>query len=205
MSSRPRLAPVPVTPARFSDLSEAANTQYFSVKDLLDRGKALAAEAHPPVPAVSQPPPPARAISMPSAAPPRPARRCALEQVRDASLARKATLVVLPLLLLLLALKPPFKKRASVAGSRPSAAVTATQKPHSAAAPVPEASPVEEVEQRIALAPGMTLQRVAVDSVTAGNFEQAFRAYRELARREPSNTAYAEAARILAARLRAAP
>lgn len=200
------LSPVPVQPARFGDLSESDNTQYFSVKELMDRGKALAQDASPPAQAASQPPLPVYStppVAAPVPAAAVPARPSALEQLRDASLARKAILVILPLLLALFVLKPPFKKRAPVAASPAVPAASAKAKPEPTPAPLPESEPVvaEDVEQPIKLGRGVTLQRAAADSVAAGNFEQALSAYRELARREPSNAAYAEAVRILSARV----
>jgi hypothetical protein len=46
-----------------------------------------------------------------------------------------------------------------------------------------------------------TLERQAVDAVAAGNKEQAAQIYEELSRRDPNNRVYAEAARILRAKL----
>ncbi len=46
-----------------------------------------------------------------------------------------------------------------------------------------------------------TLERQAVDAVAAGNKEQAAQLYEELARRDPNNRVYAEAARILRQKL----
>jgi hypothetical protein len=49
--------------------------------------------------------------------------------------------------------------------------------------------------------PPKTLERQAVDAVASGNYPQALAYYDELSRRDPSNRVYAEAARILRAKL----
>ena len=46
-----------------------------------------------------------------------------------------------------------------------------------------------------------TLERQAVDAVVGGDTNKAAAAYEELVRRDPNNTVYAEAARILRAKL----
>jgi hypothetical protein len=46
----------------------------------------------------------------------------------------------------------------------------------------------------------MTAAHAAADSVATGDFSRALGLYRELARREPQNQAYREAARILGER-----
>jgi hypothetical protein len=51
---------------------------------------------------------------------------------------------------------------------------------------------------------GKTFDRLAADAIVEGNDAAALAAYRELARQQPNNPAYAAAARILEARLRAA-
>jgi hypothetical protein len=66
--------------------------------------------------------------------------------------------------------------------------------------------PVDPVKPPPAPAPGAkTLERQAVDFVAAGETGKAAAAYEELVRRDPNNRVYAEAARILRAKVDAGP
>ena len=115
------LRPVPVKPARLVDLAEGDSTHYFSASALLDRGKALAAQANEPAPPRAEP------AALPAeAAPPRvvetvPQRPSWRVQFQQASGARKAAAILLPLLCLALLLKPAFKLVRPPAASAPSA------------------------------------------------------------------------------------
>jgi len=189
------LRPVPVKPARLLDLAESDSTTYFSASELLERGKALAAHSSEPAPPAahsSEPAPPAiePTASVLEAAPP-PGWRA---QFQRASLARRTAAILLPLLCLLLLVKPQLEKLGRAPASKPSSSVATT----SAATPVQRAvpQPLASVET-VALARGVTAARAAADSVATGDFSRAAALYRELSRREPRNLAYREAARIL--------
>ncbi|HEY0465837.1 MAG TPA: hypothetical protein VGC79_16605 [Polyangiaceae bacterium] len=180
------LRPVPVKPARLFELAESDSTTYFSATELLERGKTLAAlesaaQARPELPAVPE-------------AAPRPGWRA---QFRRASLARKASAVLLPLLCVLLLVKPRLEKSEQPAPSKPSASVAAPAAPAKAqlVSPPPSASVAT-----LALARGVTAAHAAADSVATGDFSRAASLYRELSRSDPKNPAYSEAARILSER-----
>jgi hypothetical protein len=186
------LRPVPVKPARYADLAESDSTQYFSASQLLERGKALAARG--PEPAAPLPEPDASPAPEPSPLPP--LRAGLLAQFRAASFPRQAIALLLPLIALMWLLKPA-RPPETAAASAPSASVAA---PLLVAAPK-SAAPVRLAPTPLAALPhGATLAHAAADSVATGDFAAAASFYRELARREPSNQAYAEAARILAER-----
>ena len=185
------LRPVPVKPVRYSDLTESDSTQYFSVSELLERGKALAAPASPPVAepeAVAPEPPPSVPIN-PSL----------LRRFRAAPWPRQLSAVLLPLAALLLLVGKLFQQSPSPA---PSSAPSSQPPPAVVSAP-PRALPAPAL---VATAPeptlprGVSLARAASDSLATGDFSRAAAYYRELSMREPTNPAYAEAARILAER-----
>lgn len=193
------MAPVPAKTLRLSELDETDRTAYFSVTALMERGKAVAARSEPPPEPLATESPPVAHVS--PSAPPTP-KPSALQQLRDASLPRKATLVVLPLLIGLLALNPVFKKPTAAAAPEPSVSHApvrpqrvAESEPATRIAPTPaEPPPV--------LPKGVTLERAASDALAGGDFQRALGFYRELSRREPGSAAYREAARILERRLR---
>jgi hypothetical protein len=183
------LAPVPTKTVRLGVIHDADRTQYFSANTLLERGKTVAmreqthARETPPPIANGQPPKPSL-----------------WQQFQQASLARKASAVLLPLLLSMLVLKPVFKKPKHASLPAPSAAATvglpspALPTPKLAATP-PEPPPT--------LPRGVSLEKAAADSVAVGDFQRARGWYRELLRREPQNAAYREALRILERRVQA--
>ena len=197
------LRPVPVKPARLVDLAEGDSTQYFSASALLDRGKALAAQASEPAPPRTEP-----AALAAEAAPPRvvetvPQRPSWRVQFQQASGVRKAAAILLPVLCLALLLKPASKLVRPPAASAPSApsarsapsALPVAPPPAKLAAPVPPPP-----DAALSLPRGMTLAHAAADSVATGDYARAASLYRELSRRDPSNPAFREAARILTER-----
>jgi len=183
------LRPVPAKPARLVDLAESDSTSYFSASDLLERGKALAALASEPAP-----PPTAGEALEPEIAPRRPSWPT---QFRQASLPRKLTALLLPLLCILLLVKPRLEKREQPTTSEPSPRAAAPIVPPQPKHAPP--APISDVETPI-LPRGVTVAHAAADSVATGDFSRAARLYRELSRREPTNQAYREAARILSER-----
>jgi len=193
------LRPVPVKPARLVDLAEGDSTHYFSASALLDRGKALAAQANEPAPPRAEPAALA-AVDVPQsavveAAPGRPSWRV---QFRQASGPRKAAAILLPLLCLALLLKPAVKRVRPPAASAPSAPSAHSALP---IAPLPSKfDPPPPPEAPLSLPRGMTLAHAAADSVATGDYARAASLYRELSRHDPSNPAYREAARILTER-----
>lgn len=188
------MAPVPAKAVRLSELEDADRTAYFSVTALMERGKAVAARSETLAAeslVVTEPPPP------PAAAP------GFIQQLREASLARKATLVVLPLLLGLLALEPSFgKPAAAVLPPGPSATQAPARPQHVAQPDLRARVAPTPAEPPPALPKGVTLERAASDALAGGDFQRALGSYRELSRREPGNVAYREAARILERRTR---
>jgi hypothetical protein len=190
------LAPVPIKTMRLSGLHDADRTQYFSVNTLLERGRTVAAREQansavgPLSPArmaeVSETPAP-----MVKAQPPKPS---IWQQIQQASLARKASAVLLLLLTSMLVLKPSFKKPRH--GSLPAPSAAASVALPAPALPTPQlaATPPEPPPT---LPRGVSLEKASADSVAAGDFQRAGRLYRELLRREPQNAAYREALRIL--------
>jgi hypothetical protein len=193
------LLPVPVKTVRFDDLDESDRTQFFSVDQLLARRKSsLGSEAS------SEPSGPETATG--AAAPPgmpKTRRSGPLQAFREASFARQASAVMLPLLLGLLLLKPVFRKPSQHAPGAPAAASIAKLK-----APVlPRAAEVTSRPAAAAARPilpkGVSLERAAADSIAGGDFTRARALYRELSQHDPSNLAYREAARILEERARA--
>ena len=186
------LWPVPAKPARLFDLSESDSTHYFSATELLERGKTLAADTGEPLP------PPAQQVG--SALEPARRRPGWLEQLREASLGRKLSALLLPLACVLLLARPLLKEAEHHVASKSKAAVavpiTATEPKRVAGAPSATAS-------AFALPRGVTLAHAAADSVATGDFSRAATLYRELSRREPTNQAYSVAARILSERAQA--
>jgi len=192
-SSGVTMAPVPVKPTRL-DLDESDRTQYFSITALVERGKAVASRALPPVaPAPSTERP--HVTTLPPE--PGPKKPGILQQIREASFPRKASAVMLPLLIGLLLFKP-LKKNPSPSAADTAETTTAMTTPKAVAAPEPEpqlaATPAEPPPT---LPKGMSLERAAADAIAAGDFGRALALYRELSRRQPDNAAYREAARIL--------
>jgi outer membrane biosynthesis protein TonB len=124
-------------------------------------------------------------------------------EVRHTSFARKAIAVLLPLLCALLLAEPLLKKpeQKTINQPNPSASAANAAAPSASALakltpPVASATP-----DTLAVLPrGMTAAHAAADSVATGDFSRALGLYRELARREPQNQAYREAARILGER-----
>ena len=183
------LRPVPVKQARSFELAESDGTQYFSAAELLERGKALAAHASEPAsPLVQEAPPPTPAAL---------SRSSFIAQFRQASALRKASALLLPLLCVLLLVKPLLKRAEPRAAREPSANIAAKLVAvESKLVAPPQSPPASE----ITLPRGVTMARAAADSVATGDFSRALALYRELARREPENRVYAEAARILSER-----
>ena len=186
------LQPVPAKPARLLGLSESDSTHYFSATELLERGKALAAHTSEPIPSPAQ---------QARSAPETPRRGPGwLEQLREASLGRKLSALLLLLACVILLARPVLKKAEHHVASKPKAAVAvptiATEPKRAVAAPSATAS-------AFALPRGVTLAHAAVDSVATGDFSRATTLYRELSRREPTNQAYGVAARILSERAQA--
>jgi hypothetical protein len=79
---------------------------------------------------------------------------------------------------------------------------------------VPREVTEQEPEQMLAPSPaepppalpkGVSLERAATDALSAGDFQRALASYRELSRREPTNAAYREAARLLERRSKVKP
>jgi hypothetical protein len=192
------LVPVPVKPVRLSGLDENDRTQYFSVGALLERGKAVAAREQE------------RGLHEPATPPAEPLPGVPLEpgllqQIRQASFARKASALLLPMLILLLVVKPVFKKPKHAAA--PAAATSAASLPSaSASAPAPAVEPklaATPAQPPPAVPRGVSLEKAAVDAVAAGDFTRALALYRELSRREPQRAAYKDAALVLERRVRA--
>jgi hypothetical protein len=199
------LAPVPAKPTRLSGLDENDRTQFFSVGALLDRGKAEAAReqvrvAREQVRAVMAAAAAASAVPHASHEPRKPARAGILRQIREASFARKASALLLPLLIVLLSFKPVFKKPKQGAVRAPLAVVVTS--------PQPDAPPQLKLATTPAAPPptlprGVSLEKAAADAVAAGDFMRAVALYRELSRREPARAAYTDALAILERRVRA--
>jgi len=188
------LRPAPVEPALLRDLAEGDSTQFFSASELLERGKALAAQASEPAPA---PQPTQHPPSTLEAAPRRPGW---LTQFRRASAARKASALLLPLLCLLMLIRPMFKRPEHRGANAPRPSSSA---PVVVARPSLVTTPPVTPQIPLALAHGVSLAHAAADSVATGDFARAAALYRELARHEPKNQAYSEAARILSERAQA--
>jgi hypothetical protein len=188
------LWPAPVKSALLRDLAEGDSTQFFSASELLERGKALAAQASEPAPA---PQPTQHVPSASEAAPQRPGW---LTQFRRASVARKTSAFLPPLLCVLMLVRPVFKKteHRGANASRPSIAA-----PVIPARPSPATPPPVAPRTPLALARGVSLAHAAADSVATGDFARAAALYRELALHEPKSQVYVEAARILSERAQA--
>lgn len=183
------LLPVANKTARLFELSESDSTSYFSASELLERGKALAArtvESVPP-PAVNAVPEPEPELA-PAPAPP----------IRQTSFARKALAVILPLLCAFLLAEPLLRKpeQKAVPKPTPSAAAPSATALLAITPPVASAAP----DTPPVLPRGVTAAHAAADSVATGDFPRALSLYRELARRDPKNQVYREAARILGER-----
>lgn len=200
------MTPVPAKTARLSDLDESDRTAYFSVTALMERGKAVSARSEPP-PAEAAPSAPRPESALPEQEPALvPKNPGILEQLRDASMVRKATLVVLPLLIALLAVTPIFKQAPPAESS--SSAVSSAQLP---AVAHPQHVAQTDPKPLLAEAPaepppvppkGTTLERAAADALAAGEYSRALGFYRELSRRDPNSVPYREATRILERRKR---
>jgi hypothetical protein len=133
------------------------------------------------------------------------------QSIALASPARKATLVVLPLMLLLVSLKPIFKPRPSPAKRAIAAAAIApsarnTEPPAPAAALVPARAPLEPSPASaaaaaglngVAVKPGVSLERAATDSLASGDYARALELYRALAAARPEAPAYSSAVKVL--------
>ncbi|RYZ05481.1 MAG: hypothetical protein EOO73_19720 [Myxococcales bacterium] len=205
-----KMAPMPVKTLRLSELDESDRTAYFSVTALMERGKAVAARVYSPAtpPAAAGAPPAPEAPSAADEPPiaPLPLKPSVVQQFREASLPRKATVVMLPLLIGMLLLKPVFKKPSEVEGVP--AATGTTQEalvPQHVAEPEPTRAPLlaaTPAEPPPVLPKGLSLERAASDALAAGDFERALGLYRELSRRQPQSAAYGEAVHILERRLR---
>ncbi len=212
-----RLAPVPVKTMRLSGLDDNDRTQFFSAGVLVERGKVVAAREQERA-ALEQARAAAAAAAMAAAARPptpdhqsEPSKPGLVQQLRQASFARKATILLLPILLVLLLLKPVFKKPMQVAATAPGASAQALAiaslpvNPPAANAPAAAAVALAATppEPPPTLPRGVSLEKAAVDAVEAGDFGRALALYRELARREPQRAAYADAVKILERRVRA--
>ena len=181
------LMPVANKTGRLFELSESDSTSYFSASELLERGKALAART-----AESRTPLAVNAVPEPEPKPaPAPERK-----IQGTSLARKAIAVLLPALCALLLAEPLLKKPEQQALTQPSAAAPSASALAKIAPPVASAAP----DAPPVLPRGMTVAHAAADSVATGDFSRALGLYRELARQDPKNPAYREAARILGER-----
>jgi hypothetical protein len=193
-SSGVGLAPVPVKTVRLSALNDHDRTQFFHADSLVERGKAVAARDDQE-----------RQARLSAAAPadttPPSTKPSLLQRAWGASFPRKASALMVVLLVAMFALKPVLQKQAA---ATPAPATGATQVPaqHALATPPPQlaATPPEPPP---VLPRGTTLEKAAVDAVAAGDFRRALSFYRELARRNPNATAYHEAERILEQRVRA--
>lgn len=178
---------------------ETDRTLFLSVSDLMQRGSAeqarsdeLAASA--PVAVAENQRPETSGGRRPSLP------RRLINAVAAASLARKLTLAVLPLLLTLLVLKPVFRRpaeaakqaRAAASSASPSSSATSAAPSSSLAATAsatPRRSPVAS--------PGVSLERSAADSLAAGDFDLALQQYRALAEQNPDRAAYRSAVKVL--------
>lgn len=185
------MAPVPARTMRLGGLEDADRTQFYSVNTLLERGRAVAAREQ------------ARASeSEKPAAVEQPAKPGILQQLRQASLVRKASALLLLLLISLLLVKPVFKKKPKPSNASVGTAASSTPRlaPATPSAVPPSTTPPEPV---LSLPRGVSPEKAAADAVAAGDFQRAGALYRELSRREPGNAAYREAERILERRRRA--
>jgi predicted component of type VI protein secretion system len=199
------MAPVPAKTVRLSDLDESDRTAYFSATALMERGKAVAARAEPPL--APQAPPSAMAEPL-AVEPPQvttvtsdaiPTRKPGiLQQLRDASPARKGMLIVLPLLLGVVAVEPWLTKAAETGAAPAAAAARSMVVPQRVAesAPKPLLAPTP-AEPPPAPPKGVSWERAASDALVGGDYPRALGFYRELLRRSPENAAYREAVRIL--------
>ncbi len=204
------MAPVPAKTARLSELEESDRTAYFSVTALMERGKAVAERAeHTEPPAVAQSAPPPAPLA-PEATPAAPRKPGIVQQLRDASPARKATLVVMPMLIALLALAPAGALEEQTPPTVSSAPASVSS---ASAASIAHPQQVAESDPKQLLAPtpaeplpslpkGTTMERAAADALVAGDYPRALGFYRELSRRQPEHAAYREATRILERRQR---
>lgn len=196
------LAPVPVKTMRLSGVSDNDRTAFFHVSTLLERGKALATRSQQQH---HQPPSAATAAPGEQLTPTLPSKAGIRQQIREASFARKASAVMLPLIAGMLLLKPLFKE--SKAERAPASSALSAASPPAALAPEPAAIPQVSLAATPAQPPpalprGVSLEKAAVDAVAGGDFERALAHYRELHRRSPDNAAYRQAVQILERRLR---
>ncbi len=216
------LSPVPVKPKPLGGPGDQDKTAFLPASKLFERGRAIAAfrqtgQLPRPAPSTS---PSARASAAPLG------EVSALQQLRQASLARKLTVVVLPMLIGLLMFKPVFKK--PKAGRDAAAALVGAGQgqavgPHSrdvvslqsdgpAASSPPTLSPSADVgapsereasdsrgrvPSAMGLPRGTGLEAAAITALAAGDYERALTLYRELSRRHPENVAYHAAVEIL--------
>jgi hypothetical protein len=197
------LAPVPVKTTRLNGF-DFDRTHFFDVSTLLERGKAIAARAQASEHARAE----ATAPSAEQPLPALPVRPSIWRQFREASLARQASAIMLPLLIGLLLVKPVFKKPEPPSAGQPvPSALSAVHTPNVLApAPEPEPEPVlapTAAEPPPSLPRGVTLEKAAVDAVAGGDFGRALTLYRELAGRSPNNAAYHQAVVVLERRQRA--
>lgn len=203
------LSPVPVKTMRLSGLTDEDRTQFFSTGALVERGKAVNVREQARLEyergmAAKAADEAARAAATPVAPPPLDASASLASkmgiwsQIRDASLARKASALLLPLLIVLLLFKPVFKQPKPADSPVPAAATVATP----TVLPDPPKLAVSPA-QPPTLPRGVTLEKAAVDAVAAGDFTRALALYRELGRRDPARRAYQDALSILERRARA--
>jgi hypothetical protein len=176
---------------------ETDRTLFLSVSDLMQRGSAEQARsderAAPAAVAENQRPETSaeRRHSLP---------RRLVNSLVAASLARKLTLAVLPLLITLLVLKPVFRRPAEAAKQARTAASSASPSSSAtSAAPSSSATATAAAAQRRSAVanPGISLERSAADSLAAGDFDLALQHYRALAEQSPNSAAYRSAVKVL--------
>ena len=205
------LSPVPVKTMRLSGLSDPDCTQFFATGALVERGKAVSLreqarleyERGMAARAADEAAARAAAVAPGPSVAPVPSKPGPWQQFRGASWPRKASALLLPLLIALLVLKPVFKKPVPLTAPA-SAPVAASSAPLAAELAVPSAPKLAPTPAQPppTLARGVTLEKAAVDAIAAGDFTRALTLYRELSRREPGRQVYQDALSILERRVR---
>jgi hypothetical protein len=155
-----------------------------------------AAAPHSPTPSLA---PPAAAISSRP-----PARSALMRSLHSASWPKRLSLLLLPVVLALYTIKAlRVREGAKHARTAPSSNAARSAPSSSAAAPTPTVTIATRTPSAPSADPrsaGITLQRRAVDAFATGNFRDAALLYQRLAAENPSEAAFAVAARLASER-----